>query len=60
MCLLRANYDAYVRRRLIRETGLESEANRIWPRAGTPRDRDDRRDEGAEPRCRSAREPRLA
>ena len=28
MCLLRANYDAYVRRRLIRETALEHEANR--------------------------------
>jgi hypothetical protein len=36
MCLLRANYDAYVRRRLIRETSLESEANRIMAAAGTP------------------------
>lgn len=27
MCLLRANYDAYIRRRLINETRLESEAN---------------------------------
>ena len=27
MCLLRANYDAYIRRRLINETKLESEAN---------------------------------
>jgi hypothetical protein len=33
---LRANYDAYVRRRLIRETGLESEANRIMATAGAP------------------------
>jgi hypothetical protein len=29
MCLLRANYDAYDRRRLIRESKLEDEANRI-------------------------------
>jgi hypothetical protein len=29
MCLLRANYDAYVRRRLIAETKLEAEANAI-------------------------------
>ena len=36
MCLLRANYDAYVRRRLIRETSLESEANRDHGRAGAP------------------------
>lgn len=27
MCLLRANYDCFVRRRLIRETGLELQAN---------------------------------
>lgn len=27
MCLLRANYDAYVRRRLIQDTALEAEAN---------------------------------
>jgi len=36
MCLLRANYDAYVRRRLIRETKLELEANSILSRAGDP------------------------
>lgn len=29
MCLLRANYDAYIRSRLIYETNLETEANRI-------------------------------
>jgi len=29
MCLLRANYDAYIRHRLIHETGLELEANAI-------------------------------
>ncbi len=29
MCLLRANYDAYIRHRLIHETGLEIEANAI-------------------------------
>jgi hypothetical protein len=29
MCLLRANYDAYDRRRLIRESKLEDESNRI-------------------------------
>jgi hypothetical protein len=29
MCLLRANYDAYDRRRLIRESALEEKANRI-------------------------------
>lgn len=29
MCLLRANYDAYIRRRLIHETKLELEANAI-------------------------------
>ena len=33
MCLLRANYDAYVRQRLVRETGLEAEANAILARA---------------------------
>jgi hypothetical protein len=33
MCLLRANYDAYIRRRLINETKLESEANAILARA---------------------------
>jgi hypothetical protein len=36
MCLLRANYDAYVRRRLIRESRLESEAKRILAGAGDP------------------------
>ena len=36
MCLLRANYDAYVRRRLIRETGLEREANRIMASTDSP------------------------
>lgn len=36
MCLLRANYDAYVRRRLIREGRLESEANRILADAADP------------------------
>lgn len=38
MCLLRADYDAYVRRRLIHETRLESEANAVLadaPRAGS-------------------------
>ena len=35
MCLLRANYDAYIRRRLIRETELEAEANRILAAART-------------------------
>ena len=34
MCLLRANYDAYIRRRLINETRLESEANAILETAG--------------------------
>ncbi len=29
MCLLRANYDAYVRHRLIHETGLERECNAV-------------------------------
>jgi hypothetical protein len=33
MCLLRANYDAYVRRRLINETKLETEANSIMATA---------------------------
>jgi hypothetical protein len=36
MCLLRADYDAYVRRRLIRETRLELEANRIMAAGGEP------------------------
>jgi len=36
MCLLRASYDAYVRRRLIRETALESEANGIMAREADP------------------------
>ena len=36
MCLLRADYDAYVRRRLIRESKLEAEANAIMLRAGDP------------------------
>jgi hypothetical protein len=38
MCLLRANYDAYVRHRLIHETQLEIEANTILleaPRLGS-------------------------
>jgi len=35
MCLLRANYDAYVRRRLINETSLEAEANHVLMRAGS-------------------------
>lgn len=34
MNLLRANYDSYVRRRLIHETGLESEANAVMAKAG--------------------------
>ena len=34
MCLLRANYDAYIRRRLLNETKLESEANAILATAG--------------------------
>src|SRR5262249_4871797 len=34
MCLLRANYDAYVRRRLIDETQLEDQANTILLEAG--------------------------
>lgn len=33
MCLLRANYDAYVRRRLIRESALESQANALLEEA---------------------------
>ncbi len=33
MCLLRANYDAYVRRRLINETQLENAANAILAQA---------------------------
>lgn len=33
MYLLRANYDAYLRRRLINETGLESKANAILARS---------------------------
>jgi hypothetical protein len=33
MCLLRAHYDAYVRRRLIHETQLEDEANAILANA---------------------------
>ena len=36
MCLLRANYDAFVRRRLIRETKLELEANRAMIGGGDP------------------------
>jgi len=37
MCLVRAYYDAYVRRRLIRETALEQEANAaILSRLGDP------------------------
>lgn len=35
MCLLRANYDAYIRRRLIHETRLESQANAILAEAGS-------------------------
>ena len=34
MCLLRANYDAYVRRRLIYETKLETQANAKLAQAG--------------------------
>jgi hypothetical protein len=34
MCLLRANYDAFVRRRLLHETELEGEANLILADAG--------------------------
>ena len=34
MCLLRANYDAYVRRRLLYETKLERQANLILAEAG--------------------------
>jgi len=34
MCLLRANYDAYIRRRLINETKLESDANALLVTAG--------------------------
>jgi hypothetical protein len=33
MCLLRANYDAYVRRRLIHETELEAQANALLEEA---------------------------
>lgn len=33
MCLLRANYDAYIRRRLIYETGLENQANAVLENA---------------------------
>lgn len=35
MNLLRANYDSYVRRRLIHESGLEGEANAVLAKAGT-------------------------
>jgi hypothetical protein len=35
MCLLRANYDAYVRRRLNHETSLESQANAIMNQAAS-------------------------
>ena len=35
MCLLRANYDAYVRKRYIYETGLEEQANIILAAADT-------------------------
>jgi hypothetical protein len=35
MCLLRAHYDAYVRRRLIRETALETQANALLAEAAT-------------------------
>ncbi|MCU1259760.1 MAG: hypothetical protein JWO80_2645 [Bryobacterales bacterium] len=34
MCLLRANYDAYIRHRLMSETKLEDDANRILSDAG--------------------------
>jgi len=34
MCLLRAHYDAYVRRRLLRESALEEEANAVLLRPG--------------------------
>jgi hypothetical protein len=33
MCLLRANYDAYVRRRLMQDTQLEKDANAVLERA---------------------------
>ncbi|MBL8219142.1 MAG: hypothetical protein JNL62_07925 [Bryobacterales bacterium] len=33
MCLLRANYDAYVRRRLMQDTQLEKEANAVLEKA---------------------------
>ncbi len=33
MCQLRANYDAYVQRRLVRETGLETKANLLMAKA---------------------------
>ncbi len=35
MCLLRANYDAYIRHRQMHETRLEEEANDILAQAGT-------------------------
>lgn len=35
MCLLRANYDAYIRSRLIYETKLESDANLIMAKSGS-------------------------
>ena len=38
MCLLRANYDAHVRRRLIRESKLENQANAILGRPGADPD----------------------
>lgn len=34
MCQLRANYDAYIRRRLINETGLEKKANTVLAESG--------------------------
>lgn len=45
MCLLRANYDAWVRRRMFHEKGLEDEANRVMASA---------RVRGAEPAMRKA------
>ena len=56
MCLLRANYDAYVRRRLINETLLEAEANAVMAKA--PSLGPARAMEGAEAvLSRSVREP---
>jgi hypothetical protein len=56
MCLLRANYDAYIRRRLIRESKLEQEANAILAEAGK-RGADKAIDEALEVLNRAVKQP---